>query len=98
MSSPSIGFTGELVWDSEMADYHDHYGAIAAPFVVGDLVIAGISAGDSGLRGFLDAYSTTTGERAWRFWTIPAPGEPLSETWGDAEVLRRGLWGDLADG
>ena len=83
-------FTGDLVWDSEMADYHEHYGAIAAPFVVGDLVIAGISAGDSGLRGFLDAYSTTTGERAWRFWTIPAPGEPLSETWGDAEVLRRG--------
>ena len=83
-------FTGELVWDSEMADYHEHYGAVAAPFVVGDLVIAGISAGDTGLRGFLDAYYAASGERAWRFWTIPEPGEPLSETWGDAEVLRRG--------
>ena len=83
-------FTGELVWDAEMADYRDHYGAVAAPLVVDDLVIAGISAGDTGLRGFLDAYHAVTGERAWRFWTIPAPGEPGSETWGDPDVLRRG--------
>ena len=83
-------FTGERVWDTEMDDYREHYGAVVAPLVVGDLVIAGISAGDTGLRGFLDAYHAETGERAWRFWTIPAPGEPGSETWGDPEVLRRG--------
>ena len=83
-------FSGELVWDAEMADYHDHYGAVAAPLVVDDVVIAGISAGDTGLRGFLDAYDASTGERAWRFWTIPAPEEPGSETWGDPDVLRRG--------
>lgn len=82
--------TGRLVWDTEMADYYDHYGAVAAPLVVNNLVIAGVSAGDTGLRGFLDAYYADTGERAWRFWTIPAPGEPGSETWGDPEVLRRG--------
>ena len=83
-------FTGELIWDTEMDDYREHYGAVAAPLVVGDLVVAGISAGDTGLRGFLDAFHADTGERAWRFWTIPAPGEPGSETWGDPEVLRRG--------
>ena len=83
-------YNGELVWDAEMADYRDHYGAVAAPFVVDGLVIAGISAGDTGLRGFLDAYSAETGERVWRFWTIPAPGEAGSETWGDPEVLKRG--------
>ena len=83
-------FSGELIWDAEMADYRDHYGAIAAPLVVGDLVVAGISAGDTGLRGFLDAYHAASGERAWRFWTIPAPNEPGSETWGDPAVLRRG--------
>ena len=33
------------------------------------------------IRGFLDAYRASTGERAWRFWTIPARGEPGSETW-----------------
>ncbi len=83
-------FTGALVWDVEMADYRDHYGAVAAPLVVDDLVVAGISAGDTGLRGFLDAFHASTGEREWRFWTIPAPGEPGSETWGDPDVLRRG--------
>ena len=83
-------WTGTLVWDVEMADYRDHYGGVAAPLVVGDLVFFGISGGDTGLRGFLDAYHADSGERAWRFWTIPAPGEPLSETWGDPEGLKRG--------
>jgi PQQ-dependent dehydrogenase (methanol/ethanol family) len=73
--------TGKLLWDVEMADYREHYGATAAPLVVKDLVISGISGGDEGARGFLAAYKTSTGERVWRFWTIPAPGEPLSETW-----------------
>ncbi len=73
--------TGALLWDSEMADYRQNYGATAAPLVVGDLVISGISGGDEGARGFLDAYRISNGERAWRFWTVPAPGEPLSETW-----------------
>ena len=63
---------------------------IAAPLVVGDLVYFGISGGDTGLRGFLDAYHFETGELAWRFWTIPAPGEPGSETWGDPEILEKG--------
>ncbi|MCG3163957.1 MAG: Outer membrane protein assembly factor BamB [Acidobacteria bacterium] len=73
--------TGRLLWDVEMADYREHYGATAAPLVVNNLVISGISGGDEGVRGFLAAYKASTGERVWRFWTIPAPGEPLSETW-----------------
>jgi PQQ-dependent dehydrogenase (methanol/ethanol family) len=72
---------GQLLWDVEMADYHLHYGSTSAPLVVGDLVIAGVSGGDEGNRGFIDAYKASTGERVWRFWTVPAPGEPLSETW-----------------
>ncbi|MBI1358068.1 MAG: PQQ-binding-like beta-propeller repeat protein [Acidobacteria bacterium] len=83
-------WTGEKLWDATMADYRDHYGAIAAPLIVGELAIVGVSGGDTGLRGFLDAYHVETGERAWRFWTIPAPGEPLSETWGDPEILKKG--------
>jgi len=73
--------TGELLWDVEMADYRQQYGSTGAPLVVNDLVIAGISAGDEGVRGFLDAYKASTGERAWRFWTVPARGEPRSESW-----------------
>lgn len=83
-------WTGALLWDVEMADHRDHYGAIAAPLVVDDIVFVGISGGDTGLRGFLDAYEAETGKRAWRFWTIPAPGEPGSETWGDPEILAKG--------
>ena len=73
--------TGALLWDAEMADSHHHYGATSAPLVVGDLVLSGVSGGDEGIRGFVAAYKAATGERAWRFWSIPLPGEPLSETW-----------------
>ena len=73
--------TGQLLWDVEMADYRQNYGATGALLIVNDLVIAGISAGDEGVRGFLDAYRASTGERVWRFWTVPARGEPGSETW-----------------
>ena len=73
--------TGQLLWDAEMADYREHYGGTSAPLVVNDLVIAGVSGGDEGNRGFLDAYKASSGERVWRFWTVPARGEPGSETW-----------------
>jgi len=73
--------TGRLLWDTKMAAHEENYGATMAPLVVKDLVIAGVSGGDEGARGFLAAYSAATGEEVWRFWTIPAPGEPLSETW-----------------
>jgi alcohol dehydrogenase (cytochrome c) len=73
--------TGQLLWDVKMADSGQNYGSTSAPLVVNDLVVAGVSGGDEGVRGFLDAYKASTGERAWRFWTIPAPGEPGSETW-----------------
>ena len=72
---------GEVLWDVEMADYRQNYGATGALLIVNDLVIAGISAGDEGVRGFLDAYRASNGERVWRFWTVPARGEPGSETW-----------------
>jgi len=73
--------TGQLLWDVEMADARQNYGATSAPLVVNDLVLSGVSGGDEGVRGFVDAYRAATGERAWRFWTVPARGEPGSETW-----------------
>lgn len=81
--------TGRLLWDVEMADYREHYGSTSAPLAVNDLVIAGVSGGDEGIRGFLDAYRANGGERAWRFWTIPARGEPGSESWV-GKALERG--------
>lgn len=74
-------FTGALLWETEMADYRQNYGATAAPLVVGNLVISGISGGDEGVRGFVAAFDDTTGREAWRFWTVPKAGDPGSETW-----------------
>jgi PQQ-dependent dehydrogenase (methanol/ethanol family) len=76
--------SGSLLWDVDMVGdvpLRNHYGATSAPLVVKDLMIAGIAGGDGGLRGFLDAYKPETGERVWRFETLPRRGEPGSETW-----------------
>jgi PQQ-dependent dehydrogenase (methanol/ethanol family) len=55
------------------------------------MVIAGVAGGDWGIRGFLDAYKANTGERVWRHWTVPAKGEPGSETWqGNSMALGGG--------
>ncbi len=74
--------SGRMLWKKEMADPALNYTATAAPLAIKDKVIAGIAGADAGVRGFLDAYDAKTGERAWRFWTVPVPGEPGSETWG----------------
>jgi PQQ-dependent dehydrogenase (methanol/ethanol family) len=73
--------TGALRWDVYMPEAPQHYGATAAPLVVGDLVIAGVAGADDGIRGFLAAYKATTGQLAWRFWTVPRQGEPGWDTW-----------------
>jgi len=73
--------TGAVLWDVFMPEQPQHYGGTSAPLVIGDLVIAGVSGADEGIRGFVAAYKATTGELAWRFWTVPRPGEPNSETW-----------------
>jgi PQQ-dependent dehydrogenase (methanol/ethanol family) len=74
--------TGALMWQVFMPEgLPGAYGATAAPLVVGDLVIGGVGGGDAPLRGFIAAYKASTGEEAWRFWTIPRRGEPGSETW-----------------
>ncbi len=77
--------TGQLLWNTEMEDNQKGYGATVAPLVVGNKVIAGVGGGEYGIRGFVDAYEAETGKRAWRFYTIPEPGQPGGDTWkGDS--------------
>jgi alcohol dehydrogenase (cytochrome c) len=77
--------TGSVVWDIEAADYKKGYVFTLAPLVVNGKVIVGISGGEYGIRGFIDAYDANSGKRVWRFNTIPGPGERGSETWkGDS--------------
>jgi alcohol dehydrogenase (cytochrome c) len=73
--------TGAVVWEIAAADYSKGYSFTLAPLVIKNLVLVGVSGGEYGIRGFIDAYDAATGERKWRFNTIPGPGEPGSETW-----------------
>jgi alcohol dehydrogenase (cytochrome c) len=73
--------SGHLLWDVAYADWNRNYGATGAPLVANDKVIVGTSGGDDGVRGFVAAYDAATGKLAWRFWTVPAPGEFGSESW-----------------
>jgi alcohol dehydrogenase (cytochrome c) len=73
--------TGRLLWDIEFASWKQGYGATLAPLVIKDKVLVGVSGGEFGIRGFIDAYKVDTGARAWRFWTVPAAGEPGGDTW-----------------
>lgn len=77
--------TGAVLWDTVVAPYKSGYSITVAPLAVKDKIVIGIAGGEYGVRGLLDAYDAKTGKRAWRFWTIPGPGEPGHETWkGDS--------------
>jgi alcohol dehydrogenase (cytochrome c) len=82
--------SGNLIWDISYAGWNKNYGATSAPLVVKDKVLVGTSGGDDGVRGFVAAYDAVTGKLAWRFWTIPAPGEFGSDSWPGKLYLHGG--------
>ena len=73
--------TGNVLWSRQVCDNTKGYTLTMAPLAVKDKIIVGTAGGEYGIRGYLDAYEAKTGERAWRFYTIPGPGEPGHETW-----------------
>ncbi len=73
--------TGEELWNQKFADLRDGFYATAAPIIANGVLISGVSGGESTTRGFLDGWDPDTGRKLWRKYTIPAPGEPGSETW-----------------
>jgi len=85
--------TGAVQWETVMADYTQNYGATSAPLYLPgpNLVVSGVSGGDSGVRGFLAAYDANSGNPIWQFYTTPSgPSDPLAATWGDGSVLPHG--------
>lgn len=78
--------SGEEVWRVEVENARQcGCNITSAPLVVKDVVITGVTGGDSAHRGYLNAFDARTGRHRWRFWTIPGPGEPGHDTWeGDS--------------
>ena len=73
--------SGNQIWDVAYAMGNKNYGATSVPLIVKDKVLVGTSGGDDGVRGFVAAFDAQSGKEAWRFWTIPAPGEAGSSSW-----------------
>jgi alcohol dehydrogenase (cytochrome c) len=73
--------TGKALWNNAIADVKLAYSITLAPLVIKDKVIVGVGGGEYGIRGFIAAYDGKTGKEAWRFYTVPAAGEPGNETW-----------------
>ncbi len=82
--------TGELLWETELADWKKNYSASSAPLVAGNVVIAGVTGGEHGANGFVSAHDQATGKELWRFWTVPQPGQPGSETWQGKDIEHGG--------
>jgi alcohol dehydrogenase (cytochrome c) len=82
---------GRCLWDVTSGDVRAGESLTIAPLAVKDRVVVGSSGGEFGVRGHLDAYDMETGERVWRCYTVPKPGEPGSETWpAEGEAWARG--------
>ena len=73
--------TGDVVWDTPVADNSAGYYMTMAPLAARGKVMVGVSGGELGIRGFVVALDTETGEEVWRTFTVPAPGEPGNDTW-----------------
>ena len=82
--------TGKEAWTKKVADNKTGYYMTLAPLVADGKVMVGASGGELGIRGFVAAFQIETGEELWRAYTVPAPGEPGSETWPKGEQWKNG--------
>jgi alcohol dehydrogenase (cytochrome c) len=82
--------TGKPAWTAKVEDNRKGYYMSVAPLVAEGKVVVGASGGELGVRGFLAAYDVNTGKELWRTYTVPAPGEPGSETWPKGDQWKTG--------
>ncbi len=73
--------TGEVAWEQEVEDYGAGYYMTLAPLAADGKVLVGVSGGEFGVRGFIQAFDAKSGEPVWKTYTIPGPGEPGHDTW-----------------
>jgi glucose dehydrogenase len=91
LSAQEPGITSKDLLDglSNPSRWLTYSGDYGAPLIVNGKVIVGVAGGEYANRGFIDAHNPMTGERIWRFYTIPAPGDPGSDTW-TGDIWARG--------
>jgi len=82
--------TGREVWSKQVADSANGYYFSLAPLVADGKVMVGASGGETGIRGFIAAFDPADGKELWRSYTVPAPGEPGSETWPAGDLWKTG--------
>ena len=82
--------TGREVWAAAVADNKSGYYMSVAPLVADNKVLVGASGGELGIRGFVAAYDLDSGKELWKTYTVPAPGEPGSETWPQGDQWKTG--------
>ncbi len=77
--------TGEVLWETKVADYQKGFSLTSAPLIVKNLAVIGVGGGEFGIRGYFAAYDVNTGKEVWRHYTVPDKGEPGADTWkGDS--------------
>jgi len=81
--------TGKVAWEKKVEDYHTGYYMTLAPLVAKGKVMVGVSGGEFGVRGFVQAFDARSGEPAWKTYTVPGPGEPGNNTWS-GDTWKRG--------
>ena len=82
--------TGKIAWEAKIEDWKEGYYATMAPLVVKGKVLIGVAGGEFGVRGFVQAFDAQTGKSVWKTYSIPAPGEPGSDTWKKADTWKTG--------
>jgi alcohol dehydrogenase (cytochrome c) len=83
--------TGEVIWEAEVEDYLAGYYMTLAPQAIKGKIIVGMSGGEFGIRGFIQAFDATSGESVWKTSMVPGPGEAGHETWNEDDWKRGGV-------
>jgi alcohol dehydrogenase (cytochrome c) len=81
---------GKVVWEAKIDEWKNGVTTNSAPLVVNDHVIIGVSGGEYGVRGYIKSFNAKTGALEWQTFTVPAPGEPGSETWPKDDTWKSG--------
>jgi alcohol dehydrogenase (cytochrome c) len=81
---------GKVVWQQKIDEWKNGVTTNSAPLIVKDHVIVGVSGGEYGVRGYLKSFNAKTGALEWQTYTVPAPGEPGSETWPKNDAWKSG--------